>query len=161
MTVRVLLARSIAVIVAGAALAAPAMFVELRGPDRSISLPLLDGRFSYSYRQSIYEVPVREELRVAGDRIRIERALSTDRRALEYFRWPGDATEEDGMLAWAAPDVASAKLELLVTPDGEQTIEAPARRVVLRDAFGAHAAVTVRPARGPLLLWLWRVLPWA
>lgn len=123
------------------------------------TLPLVDGAFAYTYRQSIYDVGVREELRAGDGGIAIERAESPDRRALEYFRWPGEAFEAGaGTLAWRAPPNATAQLRILVVSDGQQRIEAGPRRLDLYSAFGDDASVSVRPARRPLFAWLWSLI---
>lgn len=148
-------------LIAGAALAAPAPVLEVRSAQRETALPLAGPAFAYSYRQSIYAVTVREELRVDGDRIAIERAVSSDRRALEYFGWPGAPVSRDGLLAWPAPENAVDRLSLVVARGGEQRIEAGPRTVALGERFGEDARVVVTAGRRPLALWLWSLLPWA
>ena len=144
----------------GAALAAPFPVLEMQAGERRISVPLAGAGFAYTYRQSIYQVAVREELRLVGDTIRIDRALSTDIRALEYFRWPGEAEDAGGgVLAWQAPDNAVDHLRILVNAEGDQAIDTGTRRVTLGEAFGDDASVIVRGALRPLLLWLWGLLP--
>ena len=118
-----------------------------------------DSAFAYTYRQSIYDVAVREELRVADGVFRIERAVSTDLRALEYFRWPGSASEADGALAWRAPDNRIDRLDIAVVARGDQIIDTGVRRLSLEDAFGDTGA-SVRAASRPLAAWLWSALPW-
>lgn len=148
--------------VLGAALAAPIPVLELRAGGSPTILPLTGSAFAYTYRQSIYEVPVREELRVTGDAIRIDRVLSPDIRSLEYFRWPGKPSDGgSGMLAWNAPDDLTSveQLRILVTAGGEQRIEAAGRAIDLYREFGDDASVVVRPARRPALLWLWSLRP--
>jgi len=118
-----------------------------------------DSAFTYTYRQSIYDVAVREELRVADGVFRIERAVSTDLRALEYFRWPGSAHEADGALEWQAPQNRVDRLEIAVVARGDQAIDTGVRRVALVNAFG-EASVSVTAASRPLAAWLWSALPW-
>lgn len=150
----------LATLVMGAALAAPFPVLEMSGARQQAIAPLAGATFAYSYRQSVYGVAVREELRVVGDTIRIDRALSSDIRALEYFRWPGQADDAGGgMLAWRAPDNAVEQLRIFVVAEGDQVIDTSTRRVVLRQAFGDDASVTVRAVRRPLLLWLYGLLP--
>lgn len=145
----------------GAALAAPFPILELSTPGRTLVAPLAGAAFAYVYRQSIYDVPVREELRVTDDgSVAIDRALSSDIRALEYFRWPGRAESAgSGMLAWRAPENATGELRIVVVKKGDQAIETGVREVALADAFGEDASVTVRPGRRPLIMWLWALLP--
>lgn len=151
--------QALLVLIAGAALAAPALVLEVRSPERQVVLPMRDAGFTYSYRQSIYDVPVREHLRVEADGIRIERASSTDLRALEYFRWPGSAYESGGALAWTAPENSSPRLEIAVVERGEQVVDTGIRSLALDDVF-ERTSVTVTAARRPLALWLWSTLPW-
>ncbi len=138
-----------------AALAAPFPALEMSAGGRTISVSLAVPAFSYTYRQSIYEVPVREELRTAAGAISIDRAISPDLRALEYFRWPGEATRHGTLLGWDAPPNASKELHIFVVADGDQVIATTTRTTVLRDVFGDDVSVTVRPARRPLAQWLW------
>lgn len=146
--------------IAGAALAAPAPFLlELRADGSVVEMPVRGAEITYAYRQSVYGVTVREELRAEGEGIRIVRAVSTDRRALEYYRWAGDATQQNGTLAWDAPSVVLQTIDVLVAAEAEQTVDTGVRRVSLRDEFGENAAVTMRVFRAPLALWLLRLLP--
>lgn len=146
--------------IAGAALAAPALFLlEVRAEGKAVEIPVRGSAITYAYRQSIYEVTVREELRAEDAGIRVVRAVSTDRRALEYYRWPGDATRENGALAWDAPDIVLATVDVLVAAGAEQTVDTGARRLSLEREFGENASVTMRVFRAPLALWLLRLLP--
>lgn len=114
-----------------------------------------DTAFTYTYRQSIYDAPVREHLRVKPDGIVIERASSPDLRALEYFRWPGEAGSAGGTLEWQAPPLASVpEVSLAVVERGEQELDTGLRRLSLEDAVGTGSA-TVKPGHRPLALWLW------
>lgn len=115
-----------------------------------------DTAFTYTYRQSIYDAPVREHLLVTERGIRIERASSPDLRSLEYFRWPGEATPiSSGLLEWRAPALEPVgQLSLAVVDRGEQELDTGVRRVRLEDAVGTGSA-TARPAYRPLAMWLW------
>ena len=64
-------------------------------------LAALDGDepLTYSYRQSIYQVPVYEELAHVGTGLRIERVRSPDVRSVEYFGWKGEPAQERAPLA--------------------------------------------------------------
>jgi hypothetical protein len=105
-----------------------------------------DGTFTYRYRQSVYETMVEEELRVEAGGIRVVRARSEDRRALEYFRWPGEPYQDGHTLAQDAPALTSPALEIRVSPGAQQTITADGRTLRLEDTFGA-TSVVVRPTR--------------
>jgi len=50
----------------------------------------------YSYRQSIYQVTVVEELAREGNALRIQRVRSSDIRSIEYFGWKGEPTQANG-----------------------------------------------------------------
>lgn len=115
-----------------------------------------DTAFASTYRQSIYDVPVREELRATRGGILIERAVSADLQALEYFRWPGGPTmRSDGLLEWRAPALEPlGHLALAVVDRGYQELDTGVRRVRLEDAVGIGSA-TVTPAYRPLAMWLW------
>jgi hypothetical protein len=147
------------VLVAGAALAAPALVLEVRAGEREVLLPMRDTAFAYTYRQSIYDSPVREHLRVAQGGIVIERASSPDLRALEYFRWPGEATAvSSGLVEWRAPALEPlGHLSLAIVERGEQELDTGVRRIRLEDAIGTGSA-TVTPAYRPLAMWLWSVV---
>lgn len=151
--------QALLVLIAGAALAAPALVLEVRSPEREVVLPMGDTRFTYSYRQSIYDVPVREHLRVDAGAIRIERASSSDLRALEYYRWPGGARESDGALEWTAPVNSSERLDIAVVARGEQVVDTGVGRLALEDALG-RTSVTVTAGWRPLAVWIWSALPW-
>lgn len=148
-------------LIAGAALAAPAPVLEVRSDRRETALPLAGPAFAYSYRQSIYDVTVREELRVSDGRIVIDRAVSSDLRALEYFGWPGAPVGTDGLLAWPAPANGADRLVVVVARGGEQRIQAGPRTLALGERFGEDAQVVITAGRRPLALWLWGLLPWA
>lgn len=117
-----------------------------------------DTGFAYTYRQSIYDAPVREHLWVKPDGIVIERASSPELRALEYFRWPGEATPAGATLEWQAPPLpAVPHLSLAVVEHGEQELDTGVRRVRLEDAVGTGSA-TVKATYRPLAMWLWNAV---
>jgi len=111
-------------------------------------------RLEYSYRQSIYEVTVFEELSRAGDSIGIKRVRSSDVRSVEYFGWKGEpAQASDGLWVEDAPaSVAdSAELVIRVTPAGEQRFATAGWSVALRPRFG-ETVVRVRAESRPWLV---------
>lgn len=107
----------------------------------------------YSYRQSIYEVTVFEELTRVGNGLRIERVRSRDIRSVEYFGWKGEPTQRDGFWTEDAPHSVAVDPELVVriTPAGEQALSTSRWRVVLKPRFG-ESVVRVRAADRPWLV---------
>ena len=111
-------------------------------------------RLEYSYRQSIYQVTVFEELARAGDSIGIKRVRSSDVRSVEYFGWRGEpAQTSDGLWVEDAPaSVAdSPELVIRVTPAGEQRFTTAGWSVALRPRFG-ETVVRVRAESRPWLV---------
>lgn len=145
------------VLIAGAALAAPALVLEVRSADRVMLLPMRDTALVSAYRQSIYDVSVRELLEVEAGGFRIDRAMSEDLRALEYFRWPGEPRRTGSAYVWDAPPNAVSRLEIAVVPSGAQTLETSGRDIRLIEAFG-ESSVTVTASWRPLAAWLWWAL---
>jgi len=107
----------------------------------------------YSYRQSIYEVTVFEELAREGSDLRIERVRSSDIRSVEYFVWRGEPAQSDGLWTEDSPRSVAAEGELVIriTPAGEQTLSTSRWRVVLKPEFG-ETVVRVRAQDRPWLL---------
>jgi len=107
----------------------------------------------YSYRQSIYEVTVFEELAREGSDLRIERVRSSDIRSVEYFGWRGEPAQSDGLWTEDSPRSVAAEGELVIriTPAGEQTLSTSRWRVVLKPEFG-ETVVRVRAQDRPWLL---------
>ena len=107
----------------------------------------------YSYRQSIYQVTVLEELAREGNDLRIQRVRSSDIRSVEYFGWKGEPRQSDGLWLENAPRSVAAEGELVIriTPAGEQTLSTSRWRVDLRPRFG-ETVVRVRAQDRPWLL---------
>jgi len=107
----------------------------------------------YSYRQSIYEVTVFEELAREGSDLRIERVRSSDIRSVEYFGWRGEPAQSNGLWTEDSPRSVAAEGELVIriTPAGEQTLSTSRWRVVLKPEFG-ETVVRVRAQDRPWLL---------
>jgi hypothetical protein len=139
------------VLLTGAAIAAPVPVVTISGGGAEVVGRLDEGEMlTYSYRQSIYDVPVREEFVRAGDAIDLLRVRSPDIRSVEYFRWDGDITQDaDGNWVEDAPPSEHPELVIRVTTLGQQRIATPGWSVVLRDRFG-ESVVTVRVGHRPL-----------
>jgi len=139
------------IVLTGVALAAPVAFVGAGDGARELLLPLDDGgRFRYTYEQSIYGVPVVEELVRTGELIRIERVRSPDIRSVEYFRWDGTIRRAQDAYVQDAPENGVRELVIRVTPAGQQRLVTRARTVPLRETFG-DTVVHVRPVVLPLL----------
>jgi hypothetical protein len=108
----------------------------------------------YSYRQSIYQVTVYEDLARTPAGLRIERARSSDIRSIEYFGWRGEPTQgEDGLWRESAPATVAAEPELVIriTPAGEQRFATSRWTLPLKGAFG-EVVVRVRAEDRPWLL---------
>ena len=112
---------------------------------------------TYSYHQSIYQVPVYEELAREGPGLRIERVRSPDIRSVEYFGWKGEPTQEaNGLWMEESPATVAMDPELVIriTPAGEQAFSTSRWRLDLRPRFGE----TVVRARAEDRPWLVAVL---
>ncbi len=108
----------------------------------------------YSYRQSIYQVTVFEELAREAGGLRIERVRSSDIRSVEYFGWKGEPAQAgDGLWVEDSPRTVGVDPELIIriTPAGEQALSTSRWRVVLKPRFG-EAVVRVRAEDRPWLL---------
>ena len=141
------------VTVTGVALATPVGVLAMSGGRHEVVARLVDGDpLVYTYRQSIYGVPVREEFVRTRDAIALLRVRSSDIRSVEYFRWDGDIVRDDEGL-WTEPAPANTHRELLiaVTGDGEQRIASASWSVDLLSAFGERT-VSVRVEQRPLAL---------
>ncbi len=153
---RLALAALLILLVTGVALATPVPVVALSGGGPAeVVRGLDDGEpFLYSYRQSIYNVPVLEEFVRAGDRLRLVRVRSSDIRSVEYFRWDGNIVQDDKLM-WSqeAPPNDHQQLIIQVTPLGDQRMSTPRWTIDLLGQFG-RAIVTLRVDRRPRALTL-------
>jgi hypothetical protein len=143
----------------GVALAAPVPVLSMTADRNIVVAPLDDGdALTYSYRQSIYEVPVYEEFVRRGDVLELLRVRSSDIRSLEYFRWDGNIVQgADGLWAEDAPPSEHAELVIRIAPLGQQRIATARWAYDLLPRFG-ETVVTVRVERlAPLSEW-WRAL---
>jgi hypothetical protein len=108
----------------------------------------------YTYRQSIYQVTVYEDLARTPDGVRIMRARSRDIRSIEYFGWKGEpAQDTDGLWTEDAPASVAADRELVIriTPAGEQRFATARWSLVLKPEFG-ETVVRVRLVDRPWLI---------
>ena len=142
-------------LVTGVALATPVPVLTVSDGRAECVGPLDDGEaMRYSYRQSIYDVPVWEEFKRDGDRLELLRVRSTDIRSIEYFRWDNPIVQEsDGWWASAAPPGESSELVIRIAPLGQQRITAARWTCDMLARFG-ETVVTVRADRRPLGLTL-------
>ena len=147
------------VIVTGVALATPVPVLSMTSDRRSTVAPLDSGdALTYSYRQSIYDVPVYEEFVRRDDALDLLRVRSPDIRSVEYFRWDGDIAQgRDGLWVEDAPPSEHAELVIRIAPLGQQRIATARWSYDLLPQFG-ETVVTVRVERlAPLVQW-WRDL---
>lgn len=134
----------------GAALAAPVTHLEV-GDGRTVCGGPLgdDGAFRHSYTQSIYLAPVEESLERRGHRIAIRSARSSDRRAVEYFRWDGPIRQDERGFVQDAPPNEVEQLVIRISPQYAQRVSAGGWSCDLPARFGdgvVTVRVTVRPA---------------
>jgi hypothetical protein len=136
---------------AGVALATPVSVLTVSdGAHEFVGALDRDESLQYSYRQSIYEVTVFEELERDGTGLRIQRVRSSDIRSVEYFGWKGEPTESDGVWTEDSPRTVGVDPELVIriTPAGEQALSTSRWRVVLKPRFG-ETVVRVRAEDRP------------
>ena len=143
------------VTVIGVTLVTPVPIVSISDGGSEFVAPLDPSEsLTYSYRQSIYQVTVFEELARADDGIGIRGVRSSDVRSVEYFGWNGEPhIGADGLWTEAVPATVSADRELVIriTPAGEQRFATPRWSVVLRPRFG-ETVVRVRAEDRPLVV---------
>jgi hypothetical protein len=142
-------------LVTGVALTTPVPVLSVTSGAAECVGPLDDGEaMRYSYRQSIYDVPVWEEFKRDGDRLELLRVRSKDIRSIEYFRWDDPIVQEpDGWWASAAPPSESSELVIRIAPLGQQRITTARWSCDILARFG-ETVVTVRADRRPLALTL-------
>jgi hypothetical protein len=136
---------------AGVALATPVSVLTVTdGATEFVGALGREERLQYSYRQSIYQVTVFEELARDGDGLRIQRVRSSDIRSVEYFGWKGEPAQTDGLWTEESPRTVTVDPELVIriTPAGEQALSTSRWRVDLRPRFGetvVHVRAEDRP----------------
>ena len=139
---------ALAAVTAGAALAVPVPVLTVTDGTSEFLAPLEDGEpMRFSYRQSIYEVPVLEEFRRDGDRMALLRVRSSDVRSIEYLRWDG-AIKSDGDGLWYqdAPRSDTHELVIRIAPLGQQRFTTARWACDLLGRFGP-TVVRVRAER--------------
>ena len=144
---------AILVTLTGVALATPVPVLAMGDGTHEFVASLEEGEaLTYSYRQSIYDVPVYEEFVRRGDVIDLLRVRSPDIRSIEYFHWDGDPTKEaDGLWAEDAPPSEHDELVIRIAPLGQQRMTTARWSYDLLPMFG-ETVVTVRVARRPFAL---------
>ena len=139
----------------GVALATPVAVLSVGdGTTEFVAALDQDEPLTYSYRQSIYQVPVYEELAREGPGLRIERVRSPDIRSVEYFGWKGEPTQEaNGLWMEESPATVAMDAELVIriTPAGEQAFSTSRWRLDLKPRFG-ETVVRVRADVRPWLV---------
>ncbi|HVD30981.1 MAG TPA: hypothetical protein VNE19_04640 [Methylomirabilota bacterium] len=136
---------------AGVALATPVSVLTVSdGVDEFVGRLGRNESLQYSYRQSIYQVTVFEELARDGTGLRIQRVRSSDIRSVEYFGWKGEPEENDGLWSEESPRTVAVDPELVIriTPAGEQILSTSRWQVVLKPRFG-ETVVRVRAEDHP------------
>ena len=146
-------------IAAGVVLAAPVPVLSMTSGKRSVVAPLDSGdSLTYSYRQSIYDVPVYEEFVRRDYSLDLLRVRSPDIRSLEYFGWDGDIVQgSDGLWMEDAPPSEHAELVIRIAPLGQQRIATARWAYDLLPQFG-ETVVTVRVEHLSTLSEWWRTL---
>ena len=139
----------------GVALATPVAVLSVNdGTSEFLAALDREDPLTYSYRQSIYQVLVYEELARDGAGLRIERVRSPDVRSVEYFGWRGEpAREANGLWVEESPATVAMDPELVIriTPAGEQTLSTSRWRLDLRPRFG-ETVVRVRAEDRPRVI---------
>ncbi len=148
---RALIALGALVLVTGVALATPVPVLTVGDGSREFVGRLEDGEaLRYSYRQSIYDVPVHEEFERDGDRIELLRVRSSDVRSIEYFHWDGEIVQDDdGWWTEVAPPSDIKELVIRIAPLGQQKFVTAGWTCDLLGRFG-ETVVRVRADRVPL-----------
>ena len=136
---------------AGVALAIPVSVLTVSdGVTEFVGTLGRDEALQYSYRQSIYQVTVFEELAREGNGLRIQRVRSSDIRSVEYFGWRGESARSDGLWTEDSPRTVAVDPELVIriTTAGEQALSTSRWQVVLKPRFG-ESVVHVRAEDRP------------
>ena len=139
---------------AGVALATPVSVLTVSdGASEFVGTLDRDETLRYSYRQSIYQVTVLEELAREGTGLRIQRVRSSDIRSVEYFGWKSEPEQADGLWTEESPRSVAVDPQLVIriTPAGEQALSTSRWRVDLRPRFG-ETVIRVRAEDRPWLV---------
>ena len=139
---------------AGVALATPVPVLTVSdGISEFVGTLGRDESVQYSYRQSIYQVTVFEELSRVGNGLRIQRVRSSDIRSVEYFGWKGEPAQSDGLWTEESPGSVAVDPELVlrITAAGQQALSTSRWHVDLRPRFG-ETVVRVRAEDRPWLV---------
>jgi len=142
------------VTVAGVALATPVSVLTVSdGATEFVGTLDPEEALHYSYRQSIYQVTVFEDLARQGTGLRIQRVRSSDIRSIEYFGWRGEPTQSEGLWTEASPPTVAvdSALVIRITPAGEQALSTSRWRIELKPRFG-ETVVRVRAEDRPWVL---------
>jgi hypothetical protein len=127
----------------------PVLSVTYGGCVLAMRLPE-NGRYSYSYVNSIYSAPVDERHVREGGELRVVEVLSSDIRAVEYFRWAGQPEQSGGRWTQAAPPNETPRLVIRITPAYHQELRGDGWTIDLAQRFG-DGVVSVTPEYLPAL----------
>ena len=138
------------------ALAVPVPVLAVSDGQGRIDVRVDDGAsYTYSYVNSVYEAPVEERHLRHGDVLSITSVASSDRRAVEYFRWDGEPTSKAGHYEQDAPPNQTRRLTIRISPRYGQRLEGNGWNIDLAAEFG-DGVVSVEPEDEPLGLALTR-----
>jgi hypothetical protein len=140
------------IVTTGAASAAPVDVLRASDGRSQCVAPLADGEaFTYSYIQSMYDVPVVEDLVRDGGRIRILRIRSSEMRAVEYYRWDTPIRPDGDRFVQEAPLYTTDRMVIRVSPPYAQRIAGAGWTCDLQARF-PDEIVTVAPETRPALM---------
>ena len=139
------------IVTTGAASAAPVDVLRATDGTSECVVPLAEGAtFTYRYIQSVYEVPVTEDLSRDLGRIRVLRIRSSELRAVEYYRWDTPIRRDGARYVQEAPPYATDRLVIRVSPPYAQRLDGVGWSCDLEARF-PDEVVTVAPEVRPAL----------
>ncbi len=144
----------------GVAMATPVPVLSISGERHQFLGYLADGgSLVYSYRHSIYQVPVSERFTRDGDLLRLLRVAAPDIRVIEYLRWEREIRTDEGLFVSDAPPTELRDLVIHISAGAEQRLRSSRWDLSLADRFG-DGVVRVVPERVAALVALIRGLAW-
>lgn len=147
-------------VVTGVAMATPVPVLSVSDGRREFLGYLREGEpLVHSYRHSIYEVTVSEQLVSDGEKLRLVRVTASDIRAIEYLRWESEIRREGDSYVADAPPSELEELVIRISPGAEQRLRSGGWSFLLAEHFG-EGVVRVRAERVGALVALLRGLSW-